>query len=129
MAYLDGFVLAVKNLDAYREMAQKASKIWVEHGALEYRECAIDDAAPTCPESDKHPEFKPYPFSKTVDARPGETVVFAYILYNSREHRDEVNAKVMSDPRIKELCKPEDMPFDPSRMAWAGFKTIVEAKK
>lgn len=129
MAYVDGFVLPVKNLDAYREMAQKASKIWVEHGALEYRECAIDDVAPTCEGSEQHPEFKPYPFSKTVDAKSDETVVFAYILYNSRQHRDEVNAKVMADPRIQQLCKPEDMPFDHTRMAWAGFKTIVEAKK
>ena len=128
MAYVDGFVLAVKNLNAYREMAEKASKLWVEHGALEYRECAIDDSAPSM-EGCEQANFKPYPFTKTVDAKSDETVVFAYILYNSREHRDEVNAKVMADPRIQQMCDPNNMPFDPTRMAWAGFKTIVEAKK
>lgn len=129
MAYVDGFVLPVRDLNAYRDMAEKASKIWVEHGALEYRECAIDDAAPSCAGTEEHPEFKPYPFAKTVDAKSDETVVFAYVVYNSREHRDEVNAKVMSDPRMQQICDPNNMPFDGTRMAWAGFKTIVEAKK
>lgn len=127
MTYVDGFVLPVKDLNAYRDMAEKASKIWVEHGALEYREFAIDDVTPTC--GAEHEGFKPYPFSKTVEAKSDETVVFAYVLYNSREHRDEVNAKVMSDPRMQQMCDPNNMPFDTARMAWAGFKAIVEAKK
>jgi uncharacterized protein YbaA (DUF1428 family) len=117
--YVDGFVLPVpkKKLAAYRRMSQKASKIWRDHGALEYRECAGDDLAAKVGLS----------FPKGIKTKPGETVVFAYIVYKSRAHRDAVNAKVMKDPRIGGMCDPNDMPFDCARMLYGGFKTIVEA--
>ena len=117
--YVDGFVLPVpkKNIAAYRRMSKQASKIWREHGALEYRECVGDDLAV---------KFG-LPFPKIIKTKPGETVVFAYIVYKSRAHRDKVNAKVMSDPRITGMGDPKDMPFDCARMLYGGFKTIVEA--
>ena len=119
MKYVDGFVLPVpkKNLAAYRRMAQKASKVWREHGALEYRECAGDDLKVKMGVS----------FPKQAKARSGETVVFAYIVYKSRAHRDQVNAKVMKDPRLANMCDPKNMPFDFKRMGYGGFTTIVEA--
>lgn len=118
MSYVDGFVLPLpkKNLDAYRQMAAKASEIWKEHGALEYRECVGDDL---------EIEGMEATFPKTLGTSPDETVVFAWILYESREHRDQVNEKVMADPRMSE--GPEDMPFDMQRMLWGGFETVVEA--
>lgn len=117
--YIDGFVLPIpqKNLPAYRQMARKASKIWREHGALEYRECVGEDLAVTMG----------LPFPKGIKTRPGETVVFAYIAYKSRAHRDKVNAKVMQDPRIAESCDMDNMPFDSRRMMWGGFEEIVSA--
>lgn len=119
MAYVDGFVLPVpkKSIVAYREMAEKASKIWKEHGALEYRECVGDDV---------NPEFG-LPFPQIANCGPDDTVVFAYIVYKSRAHRDEVNAKIMADERMVAMMKPEDMPFDCAKMAYGGFETIVEA--
>ncbi len=120
MSYVDGFVLPVptKNLDAYREMAKKASKIWREHGALEYRECVGDDL---------DVKFG-VPFTRQMKAKPGETIVFAWIVYKSKAHRNSVNAKVMKDPRITEMCPdPKNMPFDCKRMLYGGFKTIVSA--
>ena len=117
--YIDGFVLPVpkKNIAAYRRMATKASKIWREHGALEYRECVGDDL---------DVKFGT-PFPKGIKIKPGETLVFAYVVYQSRAHRDKVNAKVMKDPRIGGMCDPNNMPFDCNRMLYGGFKTIVEA--
>ena len=117
--YIDGFVLPVpkKNIAAYARMAKKASKLFREHGALEYRECAGDDL-----------DVKMgLPFPKGIKTKPGETVVFAYVVYKSRAHRDQVNAKIMKDPRIHALCDPKNMPFDCARMIYGGFKTIVEA--
>jgi uncharacterized protein YbaA (DUF1428 family) len=118
MRYVDGFVLPVpkKNLKAYARMAQKAAKIWKEHGALEIRECVGDDF--TC-------EFA-IPFPKQIKLKPGETVVFSWIVFKSRAHRDRVNAKVMNDPRIKDMCDPEAMPFDVKRMMYGGFKVLVD---
>jgi uncharacterized protein YbaA (DUF1428 family) len=117
MTYVDGFVLAVptKNMEAYKEMAETAGKIWKEHGALQYKECAADDMTDNgfCAT-----------FPNTINAKENETVVFAFIVFKSREHRDEVNAKVMSDERLK--CNPDNMPFDCKRMAYGGFKAIVE---
>jgi uncharacterized protein YbaA (DUF1428 family) len=117
--YIDGFVLPVpKNkVETYRRMAQKASKIWKEHGALEYRECVGDDLNIKMGLS----------FPKGIKSKPNETIVFAYIVYKSRAHRDKVNAKVMKDPRIAGMCDMNDMPFDCKRMIYGGFKTIVEA--
>jgi uncharacterized protein YbaA (DUF1428 family) len=119
MKYVDGFVLPVpkKNLTAYRSMASKASKIWKEHGALEYFECVGDDLKV---------KFG-MPFPKQIKTKTGETVVFAFIVYKSRAHRDKVNAKVMKDPRIANMCDPKKMPFDCARMCYGGFKAIVEA--
>lgn len=115
--YVDGYVLPVpkKKLSAYRRIAQRASKIWMEHGALEYRECAGDDLAVQFGMS----------FPQGIKVKPGETVVFAYIVYRSKAHRDQVNKKVMSDPRIASICDPKNMPFDCNRMLYGGFKTIV----
>lgn len=115
MSYVDGFVLPVpkKNLAAYRRMARKAGKIWREHGALEYRECVADDVKPG----------KVTSFPQSVKLKPSETVIFAWIVYKSRADRDRINAKVMSDPRLKMDAK--SMPFDGMRMFWGGFKTFV----
>ncbi len=119
MTYVDGFVLSVplENIDTYRTMAEAAGKLWKEHGALEYKECIADDM-----------EDKGFcaTFPQTFKPKEGEVMVFAYIVYNSREHRDEVNAKVMADPRINESCDSENMPFDAKRMSYGGFKAIVE---
>ena len=118
MKYVDGFVLPVpkKKLKAYARLASMASKIWKEHGALEYRECVGDDL-----------EVKfGIGFPKTIKLKPGETVVFAWIVYKSRKHRDQVNAKVMKDPRLNEMMKDQEMPFDPKRMAYGGFEALVD---
>ena len=115
--YVDGFVipLATDKIDQYRAIAEQACQVWMEYGALEYRECIGDDL-----------EIKDMlGFPKIAGAKEGETVVFAWITYRSREHRDEVNAKVMADPRMNEMCGSEGMPFDPQRMAYGGFKSIV----
>jgi uncharacterized protein YbaA (DUF1428 family) len=119
MSYVDGYVLPVpkKNLKAYARMAQKAGKIWREHGALDYKECAGDDLSV---------KFG-VPFPRQMRVRPGETVVFSYIVFKSRAHRDRVNAKVLKDPRITKMCDPKSMPFDAKRMVYGGFKVLVDA--
>ena len=116
--YVDGFVVPVptKNLDAYRRMARKAGKLWREHGALDYRECVADDVKPG----------KLTSFPQSVKLKPDEIVVFSWIVYKSRKHRDSVNAKVMSDPRMADMMDPKLLPFDGKRMFWGGFKTLVE---
>ncbi|MDI1272690.1 DUF1428 domain-containing protein [Polaromonas sp.] len=116
--YVDGFVVPVptENLDAYRRMARKAGKIWREHGALEYVECVADDVKPG----------KTTSFPQSVKLKARETVVFSWIVYTSRKHRDAVNAKVMSAPRLADMMDPKAMPFDGKRMFWGGFKTLVE---
>jgi len=119
MQYVDGFVLPVpkKNLPAYLRIAKRAGRIWREHGALEYRECAGDDLTV---------KFG-MPFPRLARLKAGETVVFSWIVYRSRAHRDRVNAKVMKDPRIKEMGDEKSMPFDVKRMAYGGFKVMVDA--
>ena len=119
MSYVDGFVVPVpkKKLDAYRRMARLAGKVWREHGALEYIECVADDVKPG-----KHTSFP-----QSVKLKAGETVIFAYIVYKSRAHRDRVNAKVMKDPRLASMMDPKAMPFDGKRMFWGGFKLLVAA--
>jgi uncharacterized protein YbaA (DUF1428 family) len=115
--YVDGFLLPLprNRVEAYRRIAQKAGKIWREHGALEYRECVGDDL-----------RIKGMaPFPRAARARPGETVVFAWIVYKSRAHRDRVNAMVMKDPRMANV-DPKSMPFDMKRMAMGGFKVLVD---
>ena len=117
MRYVDGFVLPVpkKNLAAYRRMAQTAGKVWRDHGALEYVECVADDVKPG-----KHTSFP-----QSVKLKPGETVIFAYIVYKSRAQRDRVNAKVMKDPRLAKMMDPKGMPFDGKRMFWGGFNAMI----
>jgi len=116
--YVDGFVLAVpkRNISAYRRMAQKAGKIWREHGALEFRECIGDDLAVKMG----------VPFTRIMKINRNETVFFSWITYKSRAHRDQVNAKVMKDPRLSDM-DPKSMPFDVKRMAYGGFKILVDA--
>ena len=116
--YVDGFVLPVpkKNIEAYRKIARQAGKIWREHGALEYRECVADDVRPGTLTS----------FPQSVKLKPNEVVWFSYIVYNSRRHRDQVNKKVMSDPRIEKMGTPASMPFDGKRMIYGGFKVAVD---
>jgi uncharacterized protein YbaA (DUF1428 family) len=117
MSYVDGFVLPVPrdNVQAYRRMAQKAGKIWKEHGALAYFECVGDDVKPG----------KLTSFPQSVKLKANETVVFSWILYKSRAHRDRVNKKVMADPRLAEMMKGKESPFDSKRMIYGGFKTLV----
>lgn len=117
MSYVDGFVLAVPkdNLAEYRKIARKAGKIWLEHGALEYRECVADDVQPG----------KQTSFPQSVKLKPGEVVVLSYIVYKNRATRDRVNAKVMADPRLASMMEGKNMPFDGKRMIYGGFKTLV----
>jgi len=119
MRYVDGFVLPVpkKNLQAYRRMAQKAGKIWREHGALDYKECVGDDLKVKWGVL----------FPRMVRAKGGETVVFSWIVFKSRGQRDRVNAKVMKDPRLAKMMDPKAMPFDVKRMVYGGFKILVDA--
>ena len=127
MKYVDGFVLVVpeKNLPAYRKMAEEAGRIWKKYGALEYIESVGEDLNPDVPA-----EMKRVTFPQIAGTKPGETVVFSYILFNSRQHRDEVNAKVMKEMEA-EMNKPENkdipMPFDMKRVVYGGFEVIVEA--
>ena len=119
MAYVDGFVVPVpkKNLRAYRAMAQKAGKVWREHGALDYKECVADDV--------KMGKLTSFP--RSVKLKGSETVVFSYIVYKSRADRDRIIAKVMKDPRLAKMMDPKAMPFDGKRMIYGGFKLLVEA--
>jgi uncharacterized protein YbaA (DUF1428 family) len=119
MPYVDGFVLPVpkKNLQAYARMARKAGKVWREHGAIDFKECVGDDLNVKMG----------VPFPKQVKVKPGETVVFSYIVFKSRAHRDRVNAKVMKDPRLADMMDAKAMPFDAKRMVYGGFKILVAA--
>src|ERR1041384_2230018 len=112
--YVDGYVLPVpsKNLAAYRRIARKAGKIWRDHGALEYRECAGDDLNVKWG----------VPFPRMIKRKPGETVVFAWVVFKSRAHRDRVNGKVVRDPRLAKIMAGSSMPFDSKRMVYGGFK-------
>lgn len=119
--YIDGFVLPVpeEKLGVYKKMAMEAGKVWKKYGALEYYECVGDDL------NSEMMGMKYLKFPKTVKAKPGEVIIFSFIVYKSKVHRDIVNAKVMKefmqDPRVKD----REMPFDMKRMAYGGFKTLV----
>ena len=117
--YVDGFVLVVKkkNLPAYRRLAVKAGKVWLDYGALDYRECVGDDV--------NFPFGSPVP--KLVKLKSDEVVLFSYIVYKSRAQRDRINQKVMTDPRLTSAMDPKAMPFDMKRMSMGGFKTLVKA--
>ena len=116
MSYVDGFVLPVpkKNLKAYARMARMGAKMWMKHGALDYKECIGDDLKTKWGT----------PFSSMMKLKPGETVVFSYIVFKSRAHRDRVNAKVMKE--MEKMGDMKEMPFDVKRMAYGGFKVLVE---
>jgi uncharacterized protein YbaA (DUF1428 family) len=121
MPYVDGFVIPMpkKNLAAYRAMAKKASVIWKEYGAVEYFECAGDDLG-----------VKPgmgTGFLKMAKTKPGETVVFSWVIWKSRAHRDRANAKLMKDPRLAKMMEGKKMPFDMKRFAYGGFRVLVNA--
>ena len=116
--YVDGFVVPVPKgkLEAYRHMAEECGKIWKEHGALEFRECVGEDLKTTWG----------VPFTKIIKLKPGETVMFSFIVYRSRAHRDRVNAKVMKDERLTKQMAKAKMPFDVKRMVFGGFETLVD---
>ncbi len=118
MRYVDGYVLPVprKNLEAYRRLARTAGKVWKDHGALEIRECAGEDL-----------DVKwGIPFPQSLKIKRGETVVFSWIVFKSRAHRDRVNAKVMKDPRLAKMMNPKVMIFDHTRMVYGGFSILVD---
>ncbi|OGY46531.1 MAG: RNA signal recognition particle [Candidatus Buchananbacteria bacterium RIFCSPLOWO2_01_FULL_46_12] len=118
--YVDGFVLVVpkKRVKEYRKMARQGGQMWKKYGALDYKECMLDDAKP---------EWVTFIFPKMAKAKPGETVWFSYIEYKSKKHRDQVNARVMKDPSMQptDPNQMEKMPFDMKRMAYGGFKVVV----
>ncbi|MGH6619312.1 MAG: DUF1428 domain-containing protein [Alphaproteobacteria bacterium] len=118
MPYVDGYVLPVpkKNIPQYRSLARKAGKIWREHGALEYRECVGDDLGVKMVTS----------FPRNLKLKRGETVVFAWVVFKSRAHRDRVNAKVMKDPRLAASMGSKSVPFEMKRMVYGGFKILVD---
>jgi uncharacterized protein YbaA (DUF1428 family) len=117
MSYVDGFVVPVPvdKLPAYKRLARKCGKVWMEHGALAYTECLADDVKPG-----KHTSFP-----QSVKLKPGEIVVFSWIVYTSRKQRDQINKAVMNDPRMKEMFDTKGLPFDGKRMFWGGFKTFL----
>jgi uncharacterized protein YbaA (DUF1428 family) len=119
MNYVDGFVVPVqkKKVAAYRSMAKLSAKVWLQHGALAFYESVADDV----------PYGKRTSFPRSVKLKRGETVVFSWIIYKSRAHRDKVMAKVMKDARIAKMMGQQDIPFDAKRMIFGGFKMIVEA--
>jgi len=116
MKYVDGYVLPVpkKNLKAYIRMARMGEKLWRKHGALDYKECVGDDLKTKWGT----------PFPRMMKLKPGETVVFSYIVFKSRAHRDRVNAKVMKE--MEKMSEPQEMPFDVKRMVYGGFKVLVD---
>ena len=119
MAYVDGFIVPVprKNLEAYRRLARKAGKVWRDHGALEFKECIADDV--------KKGKWTSFP--RSVKLKPGETVVFAYIVYRTRAPRDQNHAKAMKDKRLADMMYMKSMPFDGKRMIYGGFKMFLSA--
>jgi uncharacterized protein YbaA (DUF1428 family) len=116
--YIDGFVVPVpkRKLEAYRRLAKRAGKIWKEYGALEYRECVADDVK----------WGKRTSFPRSVKQKPGETVMFSYIVYKSRAQRDRINKKVMKDPRLADMMDIKTLPFDAKRMIYGGFRLLLE---
>jgi uncharacterized protein YbaA (DUF1428 family) len=119
MPYVDGFIVPVpkKKLAEYKKLAQLASKVWREYGAIDYRECVAEDVK----------VGKLTSFPRSVKMKPNETVVFSWITYKSRKHRDSVNDKVMKDPRLASMMDPKAMPFDAKRMIYGGFDVFVTA--
>ena len=120
--YVDGFVLVVpkKRVAEYRKMARDGGKMWMKYGALEYKECQLEDA---------NPKWVTFTFPKMTKAKPNETVWFSYIVYKSKKHRDEVNKKAHKEMMKSDICKPgEPMPFYMARMTYGGFKVEVSGE-
>jgi uncharacterized protein YbaA (DUF1428 family) len=119
--YIDGFIMPVpkKNRAAYVRMANRAAKVWIEHGALEYHECIADDV----------PKGKLTSFPRSVMLKKNETVWFSWIVYRSRKDRDRILGKVMKDKRLAQMMDPKKMPLDGKRMFWGGFKTVVSRER
>ena len=119
MSYVDGYLIPLHkdNINIYREIAEKAGEIWMEHGALAYKECIAEDI---------DSEHTKGAFRRAASATKNETVVFAFIIYKSREHRDEVNQKVCEDSRMKDICDENNMPFEMNKMITGGFKVLVD---
>ena len=117
MSYVDGFIVPVpkKSIKKYLTIAKKAGRVWKDHGALDYCEAIADDVKPG----------KWTSFPQSVKLKKNETVIFSYIVYKSRTHRDRVLKKVMSDPRLAKMMDPKKMPFDGKRMIWGGFKAAI----
>jgi uncharacterized protein YbaA (DUF1428 family) len=118
MPYVDGFIVPVpkKSMAAYKRISKKAGKVWKDHGAIDYHECAADDV--------KVGKWTSFP--RSVKLKKNETVVFSWITYKSRKHRDAVMKKVMSDKRLADMMSPKDMPFDGKRMIFGGFKSFID---
>lgn len=121
MPYVDGFVVPVpkRNLKAYRRLSTRAGKIWREHGAIDYWECVADDVKNGTGTS----------FPRSVKLKSGETVLFSWIVFKSRAHRDQVNAQVIADPRLDALMNGKAAPFDAKRMIYGGFKSLVRLER
>jgi uncharacterized protein YbaA (DUF1428 family) len=121
MSYVDGFLIVVPEdkLDQYRTMAEEGRDIWMKHGALDYKECVGDDLNP------QMGEMESLPFPELTGLAGDERLVFSFIVYRSKQHRDEVNAKVMSDPAMAPE-KMKDMPFDMKRFSYGGFEVLVD---
>jgi uncharacterized protein YbaA (DUF1428 family) len=115
--YVDGFVIPLRKskVKAYLRMAKLGAKVWKEHGALEYYECVGDDLKSQWG----------MPFPRFARLKRGETVVFSFIVYRSRKHRDRVNARVLKDPRMNAADMMKEMPFDMKRFAYGGFRVLV----
>jgi uncharacterized protein YbaA (DUF1428 family) len=118
MSYVDGFVIPVPrdSLAAYKKMARKAGKVWMDHGALAYHECVGDDV----------PVGKRTSFPQSVKLKDGEVVIFSWIIHANKTQRNRTNKAAMADPRLKDMMDPKGMPFDGKRMFWGGFKEIVK---
>jgi uncharacterized protein YbaA (DUF1428 family) len=119
MSYVDGFIVPVpkRRKAAYVALARKSAKVWMEHGALEYRECIAEDVS----------WGKRTSFPRSIKQKPGETVWFSWIVYKNRKHRDAVMAKVMKDKRMDSMMNLKDLPFDAKRMIFGGFEVVVSA--
>ena len=118
MRYVDGFVFVIpkKNVPAFVKIAKLAGAVWKEHGALQYCESVGNDLSPKMPLT----------FPKVMKLKKSETIGFSWIVFKSKAHRDRVNAKVMKDPRLAEMCHADDMPFDIKRMCYGGFEIVVD---
>lgn len=125
MTYVDGFVIPLpkKRLAQYRKMAQLGARVWRDHGVLDYKECILDDVSPDVPGMPRPPAFP-----RLMKLKRGETLVFSYIVFRNRRHRDAVNARVMKDPRLAEGMDGP-MPWDMKRFCYAGFKVLVDGKR